>query len=154
MTEMTFEHNITYSTDEIYSWNPSNADYDGSAVSINIPWGLSWSFTPRGPYHVADMSSQTYDYAKWDIYQTGIFGQRTGQAMPNPTRFRPGTAWDSTGTLAAIDLKTTVTFVMVAMELPILPIQDQLLSKSGTIIDIMHNQASLWLAWLMEEGRK
>ncbi|MDD4493990.1 MAG: hypothetical protein PHV32_06525 [Eubacteriales bacterium] len=97
--EMTVQDGLSGSEygDEIYDWEPGDASSQ-SSWSFTIPWGISVSFNSGGNIKVDECGSQLSDYGKW-ICEPNFWNE----VMPNPTRFKPSTAWSSTGTYAMID---------------------------------------------------
>lgn len=94
-------HDLPYSSDEIEDWSPDSSS-SGSSWTVGLPWSISWSFSTGDSVNVTVDGSQTYDNVEW--YVTFPWWQLH---LPSPIRFKPGTAWLSTGTCAAIDIQTS-----------------------------------------------
>lgn len=85
--------------DQVQDWSPKTST--GSSFQVSLPWQISWSWDTTDSVSVTTEGSQTYDNAKWTV------DMRLWQLhLVNPCRFQPGTAWLSTGSLAAIDIQS------------------------------------------------
>lgn len=99
------DHNLKYpSSDNILDWGPdSTNNVNGNSITVGLPWSVSWTFTPSTESTDISVSGgQTSDALHWSVYNEASTGLR--YPLGNPTRIQPGTAWASTGTLAAINM--------------------------------------------------
>lgn len=89
--------------DNINDWGPN--DMTTSNLSFSIPWGLTVSVANGGKIVVDECGSQANEYGRWIVkypwYNT---------CLSNPTRFKPATAWLSSGTYAGLNSIASVTF--------------------------------------------
>ncbi|MDI6879827.1 MAG: hypothetical protein QMD16_10730 [Desulfitobacteriaceae bacterium] len=120
--EMNIKHNLPYSPDGIYDWKPGDTSSQ-SAFTIAIPWSIEYQFSTSSSIAVNEQGSQTYDYGAWVVSHTWNTSH-----LPNPVRFKPATAWLSTGTLAAIDSDITISFSYDYTEGSFIHANNQLLS--------------------------
>ena len=101
--ELWVDHDIPADIDHIQDWGPE--DNTSSSFQVSLPMGISWQFNTNGDVVVDEQGSQTLDYGRWELsYKFGT------TAMPNPTRFEPGTEWKSWGTYAYMQIRHRATF--------------------------------------------
>jgi len=91
------KHDVPLTTSELQDWDPRGKT--GSSFSVSLPWGISWNFNTGARVKVTDYASTTYDYATW-LVSRSLFSLN----LPSPVEFRPGSAWTSTGTYAAVNV--------------------------------------------------
>lgn len=97
------EHWLRYpSSDNLIDWGPdATNNVSGGYVTVGLPWAVSWTFIPSASTTDISISGgQTTDRLHWEVYNEAWTGIR--YELGNPTRFQPGTAWASSGTLASI----------------------------------------------------
>ncbi|HEU4964550.1 MAG TPA: hypothetical protein VFV52_11960 [Bacilli bacterium] len=97
------DHDIPYDSDHIKDWSPS--DTSGDSISVSVPWGISYSFDPNGSIAVNDIGNQDLDYGRWEVTPRWY-----ASVLPDPTRFKPATAWLSSGTYAVMDIRNDAYF--------------------------------------------
>jgi hypothetical protein len=94
---LNIHHDVPWSSDQIEDWSPGSSS--GTEFSVSIPWGLNWTWSTGDSVAVTTTGNQTYDWSNWDV------DNRWWQAhLVSPCRFKPGTAWLSTGTYAGLDI--------------------------------------------------
>lgn len=101
------KHSLPYSSDAVNDWGPK--DNSGASISVSIPWGVSYTTDTSNSLAVDECGSMANDYGRWIIsprwYQNSISYDGN-----DPCRFRPGTAWLSTGTYAGLDSDISITY--------------------------------------------
>ncbi|MFT9487837.1 MAG: hypothetical protein ACH0QD_10770 [Tepidibacillus sp.] len=93
------KHSLPFDSDNINYWGPKSSN--DSSFTVSFPFGVSYSWDTSSSVSVETTGSTTDDWADWYV------GPRWYQNnLVSPALFRPGTAWTSTGTYAAIDIFT------------------------------------------------
>jgi len=102
------DHSTRYSSDEIEGWGPEEQKVSGSEyITVGLPWSVSYTFFPNQGYTLDCDGSLRYDEVHWKARNKGYLGDLVFE--DDQVRIKPGTAWASTGTLAAMDIEDTAT---------------------------------------------
>jgi hypothetical protein len=103
------EHSLPYSSsDNVLDWDPDTKT-DASQVAVALPWQVQWQFSVgQSALDIYTNGSQTTDKVTWDVLNNA--GTFRYNFDGDYNRLQPGTAWASSGTFAAMDLKNVGSF--------------------------------------------